>query len=77
MPGQAQLLKRAHACHRAFRLDILRVKGPRPGGVQLAGLELFAACCVLFTQCSHVYMKRTATCYALYSEFTSCHDVSL
>ena len=44
MPGQSLLLRYAHACDRAFRLDILRVRGPRPGGVQLAGLELFAAC---------------------------------
>ena len=36
--------KVASACHRAFRLDILRVRGPSPGGVHLAGLELFAAC---------------------------------
>ena len=41
--GQSQLLRYARACHRAFRLDVLRVRGPRPGGVQLAGLELFAA----------------------------------
>ena len=32
-----------HICWcRAFRLDILRVRGPNPDGVQLANLELFA-----------------------------------
>ena len=39
-----EVLMHTHACHRAFRLDILRVRGPDPSGVHLAGLELFAAC---------------------------------
>ena len=30
------------AKRRAFRMDILRVAGPNPDGVQLARLELFA-----------------------------------
>ena len=66
-PGHSQLLRYVHACYRAFRLDILQVRGPRPGGVQLAGL--FAASCALACgKCSlHVHAGAIMNLYMLFT----------